>query len=101
MSFDENPDDDDSYMECAREISELQAELSAIRSQAQKDNMRAELCDTYAQWLVDIGKIVGCIILGCALGVRLRTLKRSARRCLHRLQRLSNWKFRRGYHSEY
>ena len=60
MSFEDNPADDDPHLECAREIHELQAELSAVRSQARNDNMRADLCDTYSQWLLDIGKLCGC-----------------------------------------
>jgi hypothetical protein len=62
MSYDmiPHPHSDDPHAECNLEIHRLQAELTAVRSQAQKDNMRADLCDTYAQWLLDIGKLIGC-----------------------------------------
>ena len=38
----------------------LRMELSAIRTQALKDNIRAETADRYEQWLLDIGRVIGC-----------------------------------------
>lgn len=41
-------------------VAEFDKELAALRSQAQKDNLRAEDADRYEQWLVDIGRNIGC-----------------------------------------
>ncbi len=74
MAPEDNPADDDEHGECRQEIERVdsllsdsrnqtrlaQEELSAVRWQAQKDNLRAELADTYEQWLLDIGKLTGC-----------------------------------------
>lgn len=41
-------------------LKQLQQELSLVRTQARKDNARAEDADQYEQWLLEIGKVVGC-----------------------------------------
>lgn len=51
-----NPEDAARYMN----IYKLEAEIAAIRNQSYNDNLRADLCDQYEQWLLDIGKTFGC-----------------------------------------
>lgn len=41
-------------------IKQLQTEISMLRDVARKFEIRAELCDTYERWLLDIGKVIGC-----------------------------------------
>lgn len=38
----------------------LRSELDMVRSQARTDNLRAEDADDFEQWLLDLGKLVGC-----------------------------------------